>query len=63
MDICKIPLFIGNQKIELLYPFNNNSTFEDLIEFISYNYKDYNYDICPCYEFFIDNKIINKNQK
>ena len=61
MNICKIPLYIGNKKIELLYPFNNNSTFEDLIEFISYNYKDY--DICPCCEFYINNKIINKNHK
>ncbi len=59
MNICKISLYIGNKKIELLYPFNNNSTFEDLIEFISYNYKDY--DICPCCEFYFNNKIINKN--
>ena len=61
MDICKIPLYIGIRKIELLFPVNSNSTFEDLIEFISYNYKDY--DICSCYEFYIDNKIIYKNQK
>ena len=61
MNTCKIPLYIGRKKVELLYSFNNNTTFEDLIEFISYNYKDY--DICPCFEFKIKNNYINKKQK
>jgi len=61
MNSCKIKLYIERKKIELLYPFNDNTTFEDLIEFISQNYKGY--DICPCFEFKIKNIIINKNQK
>ena len=61
MNTCKISLYIGKKKVEFLYPFNDNTTFEDLIEFISYFYKDY--DICPCFEFHIQSKFINKKDK
>ena len=61
MNILYIQLYIEKKKIDFLYSFNNNTTFGDLLEFISYNYKDY--DICRCFEFKIKNIIINKNQK
>jgi hypothetical protein len=61
MNTCKFSLYIGKKQIEFLYPFNNDTTFEDLLEFISYNYKEY--DICPCFEFQYNKLIIDKNQK
>ena len=38
---------IGN--VNLYYCYNNNTTFEDLLEFVSFSYPTYN--ICHCFQF------------
>ena len=48
---------IGNYYINFNY--NNYSTFDDLLEYVSYNL----YNICPCYKFSSYKKEINGNEK
>ena len=60
---CLIKIRINKKHKEFLYSCNQDSTFENLLEYISYLYKN----ICPCFQFIIKKKfddvqIISKNE-
>ena len=59
-DYTEIKLFFENtESCTFYFSFNQKYTFEDLLEYISYNYPEKN--ICPCYQF--QNKISKANSK
>ena len=56
---CQLKIKIGN--IDEIFPFfayNENTTFDDLLEFIAYNYPQLN--ICPCFKF--KGQYVNNNE-
>ena len=60
---CSKPIKItidNKDTISFHYAFNQNTTFNDLIEFTAYYFPDI--EICPCYKIQIKNEIINKKE-
>ena len=59
----ELELYIGNKRVKFSYTYNKDTTFENLLEFISNFYLEIN--ICPCFNFISKktNEIINKNDK
>ena len=53
MNNCLIKIRIGKKNEEFLYSCNQSSTFEKLLEYMSYLYGN----ICPCFQFIQKKKI------
>ena len=46
---CSINISLNNQMFSILYTFNQDTTFQDLLEHFAYTYPSFK--ICPCYDF------------
>ena len=53
----QIKIYVGNESQTFSYIFNQNTKFEDLLEFASYYFPELN--VCPCYIFQV--QIKNQN--
>ena len=48
---CTINISLNNQMFSIVYTINQNTTFQDLLEYFAYNYPSLK--ICQCYDFEI----------
>ena len=62
---CQIIITVNNNYYyKIAYSYNNNTTFQDLIEYFSSLFPSL--EICPCYDFFFffnQKKFIDKKQR
>ena len=57
----KVKLAFGNNKVQFVYSFNENTKYNDLFEYVSYLFPNFN--LCQCFCFANDFNYINNDMK